>query len=236
MMTMMKKNIFFAMMLALVSLALTNCGDKDSEGLSRMTYYPILELKGDASIIVDKGTTFSDPGYTATLNGEDVSDQVVVNSNVNMNKSGVYTVVYSIKNADGITANSRRTVVVLDPNNAIEGYYLCQADSYRLREGAQVAYGKNYEVLVIDNEDGTYDVDDLLGGWYCQRAGYGTSYAMQALISIYEDGTVECEAGFVPGWSDGPEDVEGTFDVATGTFHLNVLYAGMNFVQTWVKE
>ncbi|MBQ3752401.1 MAG: DUF5012 domain-containing protein [Prevotella sp.] len=232
----MKKNIFFAMMLALVSFALTSCdGDKDSEGQSRFTYYPILELKGDGYMVVDKGTTFQDPGYTATLNGEDVSNQVNVNSNVNMGKSGVYTVVYSIKNSDGITANAKRTVVVLDPNSAVEGFYLNQADSYRLREGAQVAYGSPFETLIIDNGDGTYAVDDLLGGWYCQRVGYGTNYAMAGVISI-EDGSVVCEDAHVPGWNDGPDDFEGSFDATTSTFHLNVLYAGMNFVQTWVKE
>ena len=33
----MKKNIFFAMMLAMVSFALTSCSDKESEGKSRFT-------------------------------------------------------------------------------------------------------------------------------------------------------------------------------------------------------
>ena len=85
----MKKNIFFAMMLALVSFALTSCGDKETEGLSRFTYYPLLELEGDGYMVVGKGTTFQDPGFSATLNGEDVSSQVTVSSNVNTNKSGV---------------------------------------------------------------------------------------------------------------------------------------------------
>ena len=213
-----------------------SCGDKDSEGLSRFTYYPVLELQGDEYMVVDKGTTFQDPGFTATLNGEDVSSQVTVNSNVNMNKSGVYTVVYSIKNSDGITANARRTVVVLDPNSAVEGFYLNAADSYRLREGAQVLYGRAYEVLIIDNGNGTYAVDDLLGGWYCQRAGYGTKYAMEATIAIADDGTVTCSYSYVPGWQDGLDDFEGTYDAATKTFSLKAVYAAMDFVQTWTKE
>ena len=232
----MKKNIFFAMMLALVCFVLTSCGDKDSEGLSRFTYYPVLELQGDASMVVAKGTTFQDPGFTATLNGEDVSSQVTVNSNVNTAKSGVYQVVYSIKNSDGITANAKRKVIVLDLNSAVEGFYLVQADSYRLRQGAQVAYGSPFEVLVIDNGDGTYSVDDLLGGWYCQRAGYGTNYAMEATITIGEDGVIDVPYNFVPGWGDGLDDFTGTFDFATNTFQIDAVYAGMNFVQTWVKE
>lgn len=223
-------------MLALVSFVLTSCGDLESEGLSRFTYYPVLELQGGDYMVVDKGSTFQDPGFTATLNGEDVSSQVAVSSNVNTAKSGVYSVVYSIKNSDGITANAKRTVVVLDPNSAVEGFYLTQADSYRLRQGAQVAYGKEFEILIIDNGDGSYDVDDMLGGWYCQRAGYGTNYAMQATITIADDGTVDCVYNYVPGWGDGLDDFEGTFDAATSTFQINAVYAAMNFVQTWVKE
>ena len=128
----MKKNIFFAMMLALVSFALTSCGDKETEGLSRFTYYPVLELEGDGYMVVGKGTTFQDPGFSATLNGEDVSSQVTVSSNVNTNKSGVYTVVYSIKNEDGIAANAKRTVVVLDLNSAVDLNYVVQVATTEL--------------------------------------------------------------------------------------------------------
>ena len=223
-------------MLALVSFALTSCGDKETEGLSRFTYYPLLELEGESYMVVGKGTNFQDPGFSATLNGEDVSSQVTVSSNVNTNKSGVYTVVYSIKNEDGISANAKRTVVVLDLNSAVEGFYQITPDSYRLRQGAEVAYGSPFEMLVIDNGDGTYDVDDLLGGWYCQRAGYGTNYAMAGVIAIEDDGSVICLANGVPGWGDEADAFEGTFDAATGTFNLKVTYAAMDFVQTWVKE
>jgi len=224
------------MILAMVSFALTSCGDKDSEGLSRFTYYPVLELEGESSMVVAKGSTFQDPGFKATLNGEDVSSQVTVSSNVNTAKSGVYGVTYSIKNSDGITANAKRTVIVLDLNNPIEGFYLTQPDSYRLRQGAQVAYGGAYEILIIANDNGTYSVDDLLGGWYCQRAGYGTNYALGGTIAIAEDGSVVCLSNYIPGWGDGLDDFEGTYDAATSTFQIKSVYAAMDFVQTWVKE
>ena len=224
------------MLFAVVALLVTSCGDKETEGLSRFTYYPLLELEGESYMVVGKGTNFQDPGFSATLNGEDVSSQVTVSSNVNTNKSGIYTVVYSIKNEDGIAANAKRTVVVLDLNSAVEGFYQITPDSYRLREGAQVAYGSPFEMLIIDNGDGTYNVDDLLGGWYCQRAGYGTNYAMAGVISIAGDGTVTCLRNGVPGWGDEADAFEGTFDAATSTLNMKVTYAKMDFVQTWVKE
>ena len=76
----------------------------------------------------------------------------------------------------------------------------------------------------------------MLGGWYYYRAGYGVRYAMQAVFSVAADGTVTLLDGYVPGWDDGPDGYTGTFDAATGTFNMNTVYAGMDFVQTWVKQ
>jgi hypothetical protein len=122
---------------------------------------------------------------------------------------------------------------VLDSSSKVEGFYMNQATSNR----NGTAYGKNFEVLVIDNGDGTVDVDDILGGWYCQRAGYGTKYAMAATLAIAEDGTLTLIDSFVPGWADGLDSLEGTFDFATSTFNFVCVYAGsLTFTETWVKE
>lgn len=234
----MKKNILYAMMLALVSFAFTSCSDDESEGKSRFTFYPTIELEGETYMVIDKGVPYVEPGYSSTLNGEDVTDKVTVLGNVDYNKSGVYTLTYvTMKNDDGFGATSSRTVVVLDPNSAVEGFYLTTPTSYRLYNGAQVAYGNSYEILIIDNGDGTLDVDDLLGGWYCQRAGYGTNYAMGGTIALAGDNTLSLVSSFIPGWADGLEDLNGTFDPATSTFTVMAEYvSGMQFYQTWNKE
>ena len=212
----MKKNIFYLMMLAVVGFALTSCSDDESEGKSYITYYPQLEIEGPAKVVVAKGSAYEELGYSATLNGEDVSDQVTVSSDVNTGKSGVYTVTYSIVNADGIAANARRTVIVLDTNSPVEGLYKVDPASYRLYDGAQVAFARtNLEVLIFDNGDGTYNVDDLLGGWYCQRAGYGSKYAMEGVVSIDATGAMTMLYSYVPGWSDAAESFTGQFDAAT---------------------
>ena len=92
-------------------------------------------------------------------------------------------------------------------------------------------------MLVIGNGDGTYNVDDMLAGWYAQRAGYGTDYAMQGLINVAADGAVSLLYNYVPGWGDAADDMtDATFDAATKTIKWNVLYAGMNFVVTMSKK
>ena len=229
----MKKNILFTMLFALCALVLTSC-DKKSEGLSRITYYPSITLNGDSYLIWEKGEAYVDPGYYSELNGEDVTSQVTISGNVDVNKSGIYTLTYTtVKNEDGFDASASRTVVVLDSSSNIEGFYLNQATSNR----NGTAYGKNYEVLVIDNGDGPVTVDDILGGWYCQRAGYGTKYAMTADIAVAADGTMTLISSYVPGWGDGLDSLEGTFDAASSTFNFVCVYAGsLTFTETWIKE
>lgn len=230
----MKKNILYTMLFALVALVMTSCGDKKSEGLSRITYYPSIQLEGDSYLVWPKGVAYEEPGYTSELNGEDVTSEVTVSGNVDVNKSGIYTLTYTTtKNEDGFDASAARTVVVLDLESDIEGFYLNQATSDR----NGTAYGRSFEVLVIDNGDGTITVDDLLGGWYCQRAGYGARYAMSGTLGVAEDGTLTLIDSYIPGWGDGLDSLEGSIDVASGTMKFTCVYAGtLTFNETWVKE
>ena len=232
----MKKNVLYTMLFAMVALLVTSCGDKTSEGMSRFTYYPTIELEGDSYLVWDKGTPWQEPGYVSTMNGEDVTSEVTVSGAPDVNKSGIYNLTYTTKkNDDGFDASATRTVVVLDPNSEIEGFYLTQPDSYRSYNGNDVAYKNAYEILIIDNGDGTLTVDDLFGGWYCQRAGYGTKYAAFGYISLAEDGTVGLVDSIVPGWGDSLDDLTGTY--ADGVFTIDATYVGtMHFFETWVKE
>lgn len=218
-------------------LCMSSC-DKESEGLTSITYFPIITLEGDTYLIVDKGSQFVDPGFTAELNGEDVTSQVKVVSNVDTNKSGVYSISYSVNNADGFAATASRTVVVLNTADAIEGFYMTTLDSHRINSsGVETAYGKSFEILVIGNGDGTYFVDDILGGYYCQRAGYGSNYALGGNIAVDADGNVTVIDSYLPGWGDSLDDmVDGKYDAATGTFSWDAQYAGMDFYVTMTKE
>ena len=228
----MKKIFYFVIAAVALVLATTAC-EKTSEGLTGITYYPVISLQGDSYMVVDKGSAFVDPGFIAELNGEDYSSQVSVNSNVNTAKSGIYTVSYSATNEDGFSATVNRTVVVLDPNDPIEGFYL--TDTSCNRNGT--AYGICYEILIIGEGDGVYSVDDLLAGWYAIRAGYGDSYAMQGAIEIADDGTASLVDSYVPGWGDAADSFEGSYDFENNVLTYTLVYAGtLNFNVTLVKE
>lgn len=230
------KRLSYLLVIAFI-LALTGCSDDSTAGLTSITYYAELTLAGETTMQVQKGTTFEDPGYTAVMNGEDVTDQVTVTSNVNTSTSGVYTVQYSIVNEDGFASTATRTVIVLDLNDPIEGYWDTDPNCYRDYQGGQTAYGSSYSILIINNGDGTYYVDDLLGGWYSYRAGYGTSYCMTGNVSI-SGSTVELVDSYIAGWGDGLDWMEeGAYDAATNTLSWHICYAGeLEFYVTMYKR
>lgn len=72
-----------------------------------------IHLSGDKNIYLKVGDEFADPGYTAidVIDGN-LSDKVIVNSNVDTTKKGIYRIVYSVVNSNGITTSETRTIIV----------------------------------------------------------------------------------------------------------------------------
>lgn len=226
----MKKNIFYIMLMLLTSaVTFSSCDNDSSAGTTRITYYPVLSLNGLSQMEVDKGSTFTDPGCAAEMNGEDISSQVVVTGTVDTSKSGVYTLTYSATNADGFSASTSRTVVVTDPTDPKEGVFRTDANSYR-DYGGQKAFGASYQVVITANTDGSYHATDLFGGWYSQRAGYGSNYNMVGNFTVVDDGTLSLVNSQIAGWGDSLDDLVGSFDAATGTYIWDAYYYGSEMV------
>lgn len=229
----MKKIICFIMTVAAVA-AMAGCR-KTTQGVTGITYYPVMTMYGDDYVLHPKGETYVDEGCSAMLNGEDVTDRIVVSSNVKENVSGVYNVIYSCTNADGFSAALSRTVVVLDMNSDVEGFYEVAEDSYR-DYGGTITKFSGYKVLIIENEDGTLSVEDLFGGYYSQRAGYGDAYNMSGIISV-SGAAVELEEAYNEGFGDSVDGFDNaTYDAVSKTFHWETPYAGlMTFYVTLEK-
>ena len=83
----------------------------DRVGISRVTYFPTFDMKGEQYMSLVKGGTFTDPGVTAKEGTADL--QVVVTGSVNTNTVGVYDIVYSATNKDGFSSSISRSVAVL---------------------------------------------------------------------------------------------------------------------------
>lgn len=228
------------MIFALSAFSLSSCDDESTAGMTDITYYAELILDGGNTLYLYKNDVFTDPGYSAIMNNEDVTDQVKVTSNVNMAVSGTYSISYSIANADGFYSTASRKVFVTDRNNPIEGVYNTDPKSYRFRDGATVVYGGSYEILVLQNSDGTFNIDDVFGGYYCQRANYGVRYNMQGTVAVDNDGVMTMSYSFVPGWGDSANFMKnGKFDDTESSLSWQLNYSAepdMDFYITMYKR
>ncbi len=222
---------------ALAVLSLASCS-KDTEGLTEITYYAVIDLEGPVYDQAVAGTPYVDPGYKATMQGEDITSEVKITTDMDLQnpKPGYYTVTYSAINADGFPASSTRYVLVADADDPASGYYTTDANSYRVSSGGTTYYGRSFSIVVYGDGTGTYNVSDFLGGWYDQRAGYGGSYAAVGQFDLAADGSISLVDSSVAGWGDSLSALnDAGFDAATGTISWVAVYAGMEFHVTMTK-
>ena len=230
----MKKNILFMTMLAMAGFTLSSCSDKETEGTSRITTYAVLELNGDAYETVQLGSSYNDPGCTAKMGDEDVTDKIVTDGAVNTNELGYYDLSYRVINADGFAATASRTVAVVDKANFASPYF---AES---QYGSRHFY--NAPIAIEDNGDGTYTIEDLAGGFYSygRYPGYdamGYDFFLDATLSLNADNTinlVECN-GDNWFWGEPMTLTSGTYDPATGTVTLVLDFDGTPMYVTLTK-
>lgn len=219
----MKKTIYMLGASLALMAGLASC-DKDTEGLTGITYYPTIELDGSTQIVLSEGETFDDPGYYAELGGEDVTADVQVTTDLDVNEPGLYTVNYVIYNADGFAATASRSIIVSAPGDEMSGFYTTDPASYLSAGSAKAVYNRAFPMTVVGYGDGTYWVDDLFGGYYALRAGYGSNYAMQGEIALEADNTLSLIDSYLIGWGDSVTELEGTFDPDTQTLSWVAYY------------
>ncbi len=209
-------------------LSFASC-QKAETGDIKVVYYPVVTLEGGNVVTTVKGEAFVDPGFTATLNGEDISADVEIESNIDTDTYGIYSVQYnySYTTEDGYFASSSasRTVVVCDEGtDAMSGTYTTTANAQRSDNGT--AY-PGYTCTLTYLGGNAYYVSDFLAGWYEQRAGYGSAYAMYGYALLNPDNTITAIYNHVDGWGDAADYIEnGVYDPATGTVNWELSYAG----------
>ena len=77
---------------------------------------PELVLLGDGTITITVGESFTDPGCTATDNTDgDITANILVSGAYDVNTAGQYTIVYTVTDSQGNSAEVKRTLVVEMP-------------------------------------------------------------------------------------------------------------------------
>jgi Domain of unknown function (DUF5011) len=116
---------------AFIISVLVSCNKTDfnypagTVGGSKIIYFPSVNIKGDKLLIINQGSTFTDPGAVALLNG--TSFQFTTTGTVDANTPGIYDLTYSATNPEGYSAADWRTVVVIGndiSSNDFSGVYL----------------------------------------------------------------------------------------------------------------
>ena len=223
-------------LIAFLALFFFSC-DKETEGLSRSTYYVAFEILGDNPAIVQVDEPYVDAGFIATEQGKDVSSKVTVNSNVDYEAMGMYKVEYtSPPNVDGLVSRAIRDVIVCNPSvtTDLSGKYTGQAGTYRLAlaTGAEVPY-PGYHATITYLAPGFFQINDFFGGYYAERQYPNYGYAVMGMggyFALNEDNTITLISSYIPAWGDGLDKLEnGKYDPETGEISWGAYYAG-NYV------
>src|SRR5690554_3026702 len=107
----------FVLLLALVLVACKRDTD-DNDDPNK----PV--INGANNVTIEVGTTF-DPkaGVTATLDGVDITTDIVITGTVNVNEEGNYTLTYKVTTEAGESAEATRVVTVIASRLYANGEY-----------------------------------------------------------------------------------------------------------------
>jgi len=77
-----------------------------------------IHLHGDVNVFLYVGEKYDEKNCDVvdTVDSDILKDKVIINSNVDTSKEGIYKVIYSVTNTRGITTSKVRTVIVMDRN------------------------------------------------------------------------------------------------------------------------
>lgn len=71
-----------------------------------------LILKGKEVITITKNSSYEEPGVM--YRGEDVTEQLEIDDNINLNQNGYYEIQYRYRTSSGKQLQAKRTIVVTD--------------------------------------------------------------------------------------------------------------------------
>ena len=152
----MKKILLIALIAA---FSLSSC-KKDTLGVSSVTTFPTLELKGDVALTILVGGSYTESGVIALEGSKDISSSVITEGTVNSATPGVYNIKYTAINKDGFKVSTRRHVGVITPAAAamdISGTYKRNAGV----KGVATVAKTNFPGLYINNNPGGAALNNL---------------------------------------------------------------------------
>ena len=217
----MKKIISLFALAAFVLVGFSSC-DYDGKDDAYVTHYVSIDLKEGSTYLVPKGSTYTDPGYSAMEGTEDVTSKVIVSGEVDSNTMGIYDVTYSAENKDGFSASVTRKVLVYDPEvtTNISGTYKVTNTA-----GSQSLFDRypviGNTVTLTQLAPGLYSISDYWAGLYAVTVGYGAAYACTGYFAFCKDNSITGISSSDP-WDNEMTSVTGSYDPQTGKVNMDV--------------
>lgn len=223
----MKKTIILS--LVAMGLLFASCEKVDHAVNQKVTYYPVFDIQGGSTVAWQLGDSWVDPGFTAEYKGEDITSEVDIDTNLDVDTPGIYSVKYSFVNEDGFAVSADRTVVVYDVANAstvdIAGTY---TKTTFFRNGSDFTSRLPGAPMKVTRGPGSglFYMQDILCGFYSIGYDYGNAYSFYALVQLNKDNTIDI-LQVKNAWSYAIEDDGGSFyDPSTGTITINWYWGG----------
>ena len=228
----MKVRIISIMLLATVALFYGCERDLETEGISRVTTFATITLEGDATMFLDLGEAYSEPGGSTST-----GDPITISGAVDENTPGIYTVFYTAENSDGFEASVTRTVYVSatgDFATSIEGLYISTVVG--VTHGATFSDLEFVRIWATGNPN-EYYLSAGLGGFYSLGRSYGPDYDSQhTLTADFGTNTAIVQDGVVPGFGLGVVVTDFVFDPATKTITYTADFFGAYIMQTTLVQ
>lgn len=185
-----------------VTYTVTDSSGNTTSATRTITYFdpepPVLTLEGKSFVSVYAGNEFDDPGYTATDNCDgDITDRVVISGDLNTQKPGIYTVVYTVADSFGNTVSAERPVYVLPVPNSEPVAPNGKVIYLTFDDGPGEYTGTLLDVLAKYNAKATFFVVNTGNiGIISRAAQEGHTVAMHTLTHQFEDVYASDEAYF----------------------------------------
>jgi len=226
------KKIIYSILLVASIFGVASCTNVSTEDDSIITYYFSFKMLGASTILVPVGTSFTDPGVTATEKGVDVTNEIVVGGDeVDPNVVGLYKITYSGTNVDGFTTSVTRTVIVCDPTvtTDMSGNYTTADGTHRIRSGVRVDFS-GYPIVVAKIAPGFFSISDFFGGYYFPRlkdSDLTVDYTAIGYVQLNSDNSLTLLTSSVKAWGDALDGLEnGVYDPDAETLYWEAKYAG----------
>ncbi len=233
----MRNKIFILGIILTALVGLNSCEDITTEGVTGITYYPDISIAGSETVYIEKGSTYTDEGATATENGVEI--EVTSSSNVDASTPGTYSVGYTASNSDGFSKTVYRNVYVYDGNMSTEDISGTYTGHVIRDNNSTKEYGGNPVTLtatdLIPDATGIYEITDWIAGFYDIGYGYGANYAFTGLIQINGDNEVVIISQD-NAWGVAVDDVVGSYDPGTHMIVYDFYWSGYDFAVDLTKK